>query len=77
MQLPAKSLAYAPAAIDHPLNVTVIGQVQNPSLIVPVKVIVTTPVVGFCEHDPVGVPTTLLNDQFGNISVWLIEQLNG
>jgi hypothetical protein len=68
MQLPAKSLAYAPAPMNHPLYVTVIGQLQKPSLIVPVNVIVTIPVAGSCEHDPVGTPTILFNDQFGNIS---------
>jgi len=54
--------------MNHPLYVTVIGQLQKPSLIVPVNVIVTIPVAGSCEHDPVGTPTILFNDQFGNIS---------
>jgi hypothetical protein len=46
-QFPARRFAYAPAPIDHPLNVIVTGAVQNPSLIIPVNVIVTIPVVGF------------------------------
>ena len=61
----------------HPLKVTVIGQVQNPSEMIPLNVNVTIPVVGFCEHEPVGVPVTLLNDQLGYNSAWSIVQLSG
>lgn len=52
----------------HPLKVTVIGQVQKASEIIPLNVNVTIPVEGFCEHEPVGVPVTLFNDQLGNNS---------
>jgi len=55
--------------LDQPLKVMVTGHSQNPSLITAVNVIVTIPVDGSCEHDPVGVPTTLSTDQSGNISV--------
>jgi len=61
----------------HPLKVTVIGQVQNPSEMIPLNVNVTIPVVVFCEHEPVGVPVTLLNDQLGYNSAWSIVQLSG
>jgi hypothetical protein len=46
MQFPAKSLAYAPAPMNHPLKVIVTGQIQKPSPITPVNVIVTIPVTG-------------------------------
>lgn len=43
----------------------------------PVNVIVTIPVVGSCEHDPVGVPVTLFKDHSGNIAAWSIVHLIG
>ena len=61
----------------YPEYETVTGQVQNPSLIMPVNVIVTIPVVGSCEHDPDGVPVTLFKDHSGYIVAWSIVHLIG
>jgi len=61
----------------HPLYVTVTGQVQNPSLMVPVNVSVTMPVTGSWLHVPVGVPVTLFRLQLGNSSAWSMLQLMG
>jgi hypothetical protein len=76
-QLPARRFAYAPAPIDHPLNVIVTGQVQNPSVTIALNVIVTIPVVGSWLHDPVAVPVALLIAQSNVMSDWFIVHDNG
>lgn len=76
-QVPWIVFAHAPYAMRHPLNVTVTGQEQNPSLITPLNVMVTTPVVGFCEQLPDGVLVTLLSENCGYISAWFTWQTMG